>query len=238
MQVLLRREVNDVASRAAGDDHADLAGQRQQLFEHRRRLLQRDPGGGELGTIGNPQLPFAVVAEPRRLQDAGQQFVADRGQLSRGFDQRVRRAGHAAALEMRLLQSPVLAHRHRVGRRCDRAARGQGAQRGGRHVLELGGDGGGHIGEPPQAIGIEIASANMVVRDEAGRAGGIGVEHRGGVAERLRGVDEHAAELAATEHAERRAGSDETGLAAHGGGGGAIVSAAVMARAAAVWRAR
>ena len=48
----------------------------------------------------------------------------------------------------------------------------------------------------------------MLVRDQAGGAERIGVEHGRAIAHRLRGVDEHPAELAATDDAERRARRD------------------------------
>jgi hypothetical protein len=47
---------------------------------------------------------------------------------------------------------------------------------------------------------------DVVVADQPGRAGRVGVEHRGEIAHGLRGVHEHAAQLAAAHHAQRGAG--------------------------------
>ena len=85
----------------------------------------------------------------------------------------------------------------------------------------------------------------MLVRDQPGRAERIGVEHRRAVAHRLRGVDEHPAELAAADDAERRPGRDVgRGRRARAPGrrfaldGARHFSSALIARAASVWRAR
>ena len=59
-------------SRPRGDDDADLGGQRQALLEHAGDAAERGEGAGQLGAIGDAHLALAVVAEPRRLQDAGQ----------------------------------------------------------------------------------------------------------------------------------------------------------------------
>ena len=63
------------------------------------------------------RLPLAVVAQLRGLQDRREQLVADRLQRGRVVHRRVRRAGHAAALELRLLGRALLADRHRLGAR-------------------------------------------------------------------------------------------------------------------------
>ena len=58
------------------------------------------------------------------------------------------------------------------------------------------------------ALLVEITGGDVVVRDQAGRAGRVRVEHRGEIAHLLRRMDEHAAELAAAHHAERGAGRE------------------------------
>jgi len=85
----------------------------------------------------------------------------------------------------------------------------------------------------------------VLVRNQPGRAERIGVEHRRAVAHRLRRVDEHPAELAAANDAERRSGRD-VGSARRARTSGRRFalddarhfSSALIARAASVWRAR
>src|SRR6516225_10059531 len=84
------------------------------------------------------------------------------------------------------------------------------------------------FGETVERRGIEIVGAQVLVRDEPGRARRIGIEHDRAIAQALRRVDEHAAELAAAENPERRAGGDER-RHAH-------LSSALIARAASLWR--
>ena len=82
-------------------------------------------------------------------------------------------------------------------------------QRGGGHVLELRRDRRATLHQLRQALLVEVAGLDVVVGDAARRADRVGIEHGGEVAHLLRGVHEHAAELAAAHHAERRAGCDE-----------------------------
>src|SRR5205814_4973492 len=91
------------------------------------------------------------------------------------------------------------------GRRDGDVLRQRG-QRRRRHVLELGGDGvaaAGHLGQRALVV---IGRAQLVVRGGAGGAVLVGVEHQRVEAQRLRGVHEHAAQLAAAQHAQRGAG--------------------------------
>ena len=92
---------------------------------------------------------------------------------------------------------------------------------------------------------VEVGGADVLVRDQPGRAERIGIEHRRAVAHRLRGVDEHAAELAAADDAERRARGDVRRGRRVGAPGRRFArarrrhfSSALIARAASVWRAR
>ena len=80
----------------------------------------------------------------------------------------------------------------------------------------------------------------MLVRDESGGTVGVGIEHDRAIAHRLRHMHEHAAELAAAEHAERRAGGDLRQRRADGGRllAGGHFRSAVIARAASDWRTR
>ena len=114
VQVLLQREGDHAPVAATRDQHADLEGQRQALFQHADRAAEFRPASSEFRPVGDADLALAVVAHAGSLQDAGQQVVADRGQRSFTVDHRIRRHGHTAVGEMRLLGGAVLAHGHRV----------------------------------------------------------------------------------------------------------------------------
>ena len=138
----------------------------------------------------------------------GSSASATRSTSRRGRDRRVRRAGDAAARERRLLGGAVLADRDRRGRRRDRAALRQRRERGGRHVLELGRDRGAALGRGGRGRAGR-GRRRGCARARPARPGWAGR----GRARRcdspsLRGVDEHPAELAAADDAERRAGRD------------------------------
>ena len=198
---------DDLAVGAAGDDDADLGGERQPLLEHAGHAAERGAGRGELGPVGDPALALAVVAEARRLQDAGQQRVGDaRRGRARVVDHRVRRAGDAAARERRLLGRAVLADRDRrrrparpAGARASVASAAAGTFS--NSVVMRG----AALGQAREAGGVEVVGADVLVRDQCrpgwprrGRAPRCGSPS-------LRGVHEHAAELAAADDAERRA---------------------------------
>ena len=93
---------------------------------------------------------------------------------------------------------------------------------------------------------VGVGRAQMQVGRRAGRAGGVGLEHRDAVAVGLRGVHEHAPELPATEHAEHRAAGQQGHERQRPGRRlrrgrrrrGVHFRSCVMARAASVWRAR
>src|SRR5690606_23519781 len=111
----------------------------------------------------------------------------------------------------------------------------QGAQGLRRHVLEFGGDGVAAPGQLGQALRVVVSGADVVVRDQARRAGRIGIEHHGDITHGLRGLHEHAAELAAAHHAQRHGlaavvdGTGQQGKSVH-----RTHTGSVMARAASV----
>ena len=72
VHVVLHRQVDDVAVGVAGDDDADLGRERQSLLENARHAAERGEGSRQPGAIGDRLLSLAVVAESRRLEDAGQ----------------------------------------------------------------------------------------------------------------------------------------------------------------------
>ena len=248
VQVLLHRQVHRGAIGAACDDDANFEIKRQQFFEHAGRVTEGRPGSGKFIAIGDPRLALAVIPESRGFQDAGQQRIGNRVELLLGADQRVRRAGHAAAREVRLLGGPVLAHRDRFG--AGRHAplprqRGEGC---GRHVLEFGGHRGRAARQLRQPVGIAVVATDAAMRHQARRARNVRVKHRRGITHLLSGMDEHAGQLAAAHHPQRGAWRDEGGRGCSASNGNAYgatrsigaahVRSADMARAASVWRAR
>ena len=240
VQVVLHRQVDRVARAIARHDHADFVRQRQQRFKHAAHAAERAPAIAQFGHRRDAKLALAVVAEAGRLQHAGQQMRRNSLDLFGGFEQCVRCARHPAAREVGLLGSPVLANRHTPRRGRHAACPLQPLERCGRHVLEFGGHGGTATGQLRQCRLVEVAGLQVPVGHATGRAGFIGIEHRGEIAEPLRRVHEHAPELAAAQHPERRTRRDERrSPRRHRRAHRRIhFRSAVIARAAAVWRAR
>lgn len=157
-------------------------------------------------------LPLAVVAEARGLQDAGQHRgeirIGERRELRGRLDHDVRRDRHARRRDETLLGDPVLRDRDAAaGGRDERRLREEIEARGG-HVLELGRYRVAQLRELGERGLVVVCGAQMLVRDGARRARRIGIEHGDAVAHRLRGEAEHAAELAAADHAEPGARQD------------------------------
>ncbi|MNT58335.1 hypothetical protein D3C72_1957630 [compost metagenome] len=120
---------------------------------------------------------------------------------------------HAGALGARgkelLLADAVLRDRHAVAARRDKGAQLlEPVQRQRRHVLELGAHRLAQLGHLGQRGLVGVLGADMLVRHHARRAVLVGIEHAHAIAHRLRRMREHAAELAAAQHAEPRAGQD------------------------------
>ena len=61
----------------ARDDHRYFAGRRNELLEHAGRSAHRDERVGNFVRRCHANLPLAVVAEARALDDAGQQAPRD-----------------------------------------------------------------------------------------------------------------------------------------------------------------
>ena len=202
VQVLLHGQLHHRAVTAARDDDADFMRQRQLLLQQTRRLRQRGPGRRQGGGVNHDELALAVVAQLRGLQDGGEACGVEPLQVCGRRDDRVGRARHGHACEERLFACAVLANAH--GRRagCHAHLLGQGLERGGRHVLEFGGHGQARRGQLVQGCGVEIGRQQVDVRDQPGRALRVGVEHGRAKAQRLRGVREHAPELASAHYAE------------------------------------
>ena len=100
---------------------------------------------------------------------------------------------------------PVLRNGHGRSAGRYRPREGQLRQCVSRHVFKFSGDGGAQRGQLCQAGGVAVAGLNVVMADPPGRALRVGIEHGGEVAQALRGMHKHAAQLAATHHAQRGA---------------------------------
>ena len=214
VDVVLDRQVHDLAGGVASDDDTDLGCERDALLQHATHAAEGIECIRQGRPVGDALLALAVVAEARRLEDAGKEGVVDACQVCRRGKNRMRHARHAGALERRLLERPVLADGDRGGRWAHGARCRQRLERRCRHILELRRDRRGLPRHRHEAVAVEIGTPHMAMGDQARRAGRIGVEHHDGIAGGLRGVGEHAAELATAEDTERRAWRDE-GSAAH-----------------------
>jgi hypothetical protein len=231
VQIAKRREAHQrVAAMTACQHHADLQREVEAALEHAAHATELAPGHGQLLAPLHAALALAVVAELRRLQDAGQQRSGGCRQRGVAVDDRVRRTRHATAHEQRLLEGAILAGGHR---RCGwrhRHARGQPLQRLRRHVFEFSGHRGGVARELVERSLVEVVGAQVSLGDAPRGRRGIRVKHQAAIAEALRGVHEHAPELAAAQHAERGARRDRRR--------GAHFNSCVIARAASVCAAR
>ncbi len=203
MQVLLHRELDHLAIGAARHDHRQLELQGQQLLQHAGHALHGGKRGGQLGAVTHAGLALAVIAHAGGLENAGQERRIDSGQIGLAADHGIGCAFDAAGLEMRLLVGTVLALGHGTAGRRHRARGGELGQRLCRHILEFGGDRVAGLGQLGQALRVEVVGTDLLMGDCARRAFGIGVQHHRAVAQALRRLHEHAAELAATHHTQR-----------------------------------
>ena len=83
-------------------------------------------------------------------------------------------------------------------------SQGEPLQRLRRGVLELGGDDRAAAGELVEGSGIVVGGDEVDVGDRSGGGGGVGIEDDGAVAGEAGGDDGVAAELATSEHPDRR----------------------------------
>ncbi len=173
-------------------------------------------GGARFLARAHPHLPLAVVAQARGLQDAGQEVVGDAIDVGFGSDHLVRRRQHVrgrrALGEEFLFGDAVLGNRHAGGGGRDEAARGQLRQALRRDVFEFGGHGLAQAGQLVQRHRVVVAGGKQVIGGVPGRAVARRFQHGHLEAHGLRGMHEHAAELAAAHHAQpgrRRGGRHE-----------------------------
>ena len=172
-------------------------------LEQRRDAAE--PGPRRVGVGGGPQhrLPFAVVAEPPRLEDGGAAQAGERPvEVSAIADGHEGGHRHAELPEERLLGETVLGDLEGRRRRKDGHAGGETVGGGHRHVLEF-------VGHGLQALGEAVEGRRVVVRshdqlaDGARRRAGVRVEDAEAEAQRKAGQREHPPELAAADDAER-----------------------------------
>ena len=192
---------------ASGDD-APRPRPRTQPTPRRRR----GPAAGWprrrriLGPL-DPDLSLAVVARRGRLENQGKpERRTARRARSRFAHGRQGASGSRVPGEEALFPEPVLADPDGTPARADRRAAGQPAESGGRDVLELDGD----APRPGRRRSARPArwSGGATMTDQwatcaAGRRRR-SASTTGGITHPLRGLDEHPAELAAADNAERR----------------------------------
>ena len=100
---------------------------------------------------------------------------------------------------------PVLRNGHGRSAGRYRPRDGQLRQCVSRHVFKFSGDGGAQRGQLCQTGRVAVAGLNVMVADQPGRALRVGIKHGGEVAQALRGMHKHTAQLAAAHHAQRGA---------------------------------
>ena len=208
--VLDRIEARHPAVRRAGNDHRDLAFDRDQRFQDRRTAVERAvPGVAQIVARRQHDLALSVIAEGLGLENGGT------------ADQRVRRIGIGVFLDRRigrrlqpeaaheiLFGDAVLRNLERAGARPNRNPVPEPFQRRCRHVLELDGDDIHRRAEGIQGRGVVIGRHGLGGRDLRGGAAGLRREYVTAIAERRGGDRQHPAELAAAENADGPARRD------------------------------
>ena len=171
VRVLDRLEVRDGAIDAAGGDDRDLAIEIDERLENRFLTSERLPGAGRVGRRRHRQLPLAVVAEARRLQNRGTADLRDRrAQIVLGSNRRKRRHRQPAIREKALLANAMLGDEERVpAGPHDGVLLGRRRRRG-RDVLELEGDDVDASGEGADGVEVVVGGVDLDVGDLAGRA--------------------------------------------------------------------
>ncbi|MNZ46156.1 hypothetical protein D3C78_638290 [compost metagenome] len=194
--VLHQRQGADGTARAAGQGEGKLPLQRQALLQHAGHAAGGQGRWQLVGLVDSP-LSLAVVAFAGRLENGGEEVAGQgRQRLTRQQGQ-VRGDRHAGAGQEGFLFPAILADTHCAGRRAYRQVLLQQGQGGGRHVLELAGDGIAATGQIAQCLGVVIGRHYLGVGRGAGDAGGIRIQHYHLITEAMGRHHEIAAELAA-----------------------------------------
>ena len=142
MLILCYREIHDRRIGIARDDAGQLELERQELLEDAGLATEPRKGRRQVFAAIDPLLPLAVVAQPAALEDSGQQVRNALAQVFDAADGLVRPDLEPGRSKELLFGDTVLGDRDAVGGRAHHAVPRQVAQAFGRHVLELGGDGG------------------------------------------------------------------------------------------------
>ena len=208
MTVFRNREAAAGAIGATRDHRGDFAFERDTLFEHAgfgTHVLERL---ARFIGIGNAHLAFAVVAETRALENAGEQAGRRLRDIGITFDYGIRCNTQITCAEERFFADAVLRHGDGVAIGTHGAVAGQPAQTVGRHVFKFSGNSDAGISKLLQRFAILVRGFQVHIGDRTRRAQRIGVEHGDAVTHAVCGEREHAAELAAAEHAEHGVGEN------------------------------
>src|SRR5690606_13754449 len=175
------------------------------------------------------QLPLAVIAEARGLEDASPVVLAERARqfVLVAYDPVARGRG-ADPREEGLFLRPILAGGEHLGPRAHRLRAGQFSDRAERQVLELDGHHVDRARETGERVRVLVRRDGGEIGHLGGRPVGLGREHVAAIAEARRGERGHASELAAAEDADHGAGR-EPHPASSGGSLGVSGTAAVCA---------
>ncbi len=206
--VLAHRIAGDLARSAPGRDHRQLAHEGDASLQDRR--LCADPSEGGLGVrlVFDPGLALAVVALAASLQEGASAEprqgafdvpgVGDGGKVG---------GRHAEAAEEFLLVDPVLGDRQGALARGGQGAEGlELLDHSSRHVLEFEGDHVAGGGEGLKGLTIVVGRFQRPGGHARGGRIRLGLQDRHVEAEAGGGQGQHAAELAAAEHPDRRTG--------------------------------
>ena len=190
------------ARRAAHADDRYFALEIDEAFENQRHVAERIPGGLEIGGLAQVALALAVVAEPARLEHAGQ---AERLDGSAQVFERVhgaeRRRRNLQFREELLLEQAILRNAQCLDGRPHGMRLRHFLQRGDGNVLEFVGDEVDVSCQPLEAVRI-VERTRDDRRDLAAGRIRAGVEKAELLRERIAREGQHASELARTDDAD------------------------------------
>ena len=213
VRVLDRLERGDLAAHAACRHDGNLALQIDERLENRFRPAERRPRRRDISlrrSARDRHLPFAVVAERRGLEDGRQPHLLERVRhVSIGANRRKRRHRKPAVAQECFLAKTMLRDLQRAAVGTDDGVGLGHVGRCGGHVLELERDNVDTARELANLVEVVVWRHDLHVGNLSGRRVVLGRERVHAVAETPRRHGEHASELAAAEHANRRAGIDD-----------------------------
>ena len=166
-------------------------------------------GGLGLFQCVDLHLSLAVIAQGGGLQQQRRcEFRAGVLQIAGIVDGDERCGGKVVFPEKGFFADAILGDAHRVGIRPHRAEPVEVFQAVGRDVLELGGDGRAFVTQHLQGGVVRIPGLQMLPCYTSGRTVRIRIEHDHVIAHAVCGQCEHAAQLAAAQYTQCRAGQD------------------------------